>query len=202
MSEEQQNNNTEPQETPPAPQDDAERRVPESALKKQAADFKAELAKLQKQIDGYEKAKADEAQKKLEEEGKYKEIADRAQEEAEAAKKEAADTIRELNLRQALNGIQNEYAMKGAIASCPDDADIQEWATQFRSDNEELFKTPAVGGTSQPAQGGKSGGSTDAGWAQVSKDYQSGIPDKVKAANLKLLQYRAEHNEDPPGDWS
>lgn len=181
MSEEQkqETTTTEPQDNPPAQQDDSADGL-RRALKKQHDDFQAQLAAATAKIEEYEKAKAADEQKKLEEEGKFKELAEKAKAEAEAERKKAERTIRELNLRQALAGIQNEFTMTGAIASCPDDADVGEWAEQFKKDNEDLFKPATIGGSSKPAQGGRSGGS-------LSKSLEERVADGDVEAQRELF---------------
>ena len=202
------NNNQEPTEDPIPPAEDGdggERTVPVSALQKQASDHRIELEALNAKLKQYEDAKAADEQKKLEEQGKWQEIAAKAQAEAAKEKAEAAKVIRKLALRAALAGARDEVTIDGLISQCPDDADPKEWAAQIKKDKPEYFTIPPLPPADEAGQGARAaGGSADsADWIRVSKDYQSGNPDKVAPATRKLLQYQQEHDGKlPPGDWS
>ena len=212
MSEEQTQETTTTESQDKTTVQDDERMVKESALIAQGRDYKAQLAD-KDQENAQLKAKLDriEQDKKsadLASQGKWE---DWAKNEVESKLSESNDLIKQLRadleksrssiLEAGLVGIENEYTRAGIISKCPVDQDPLEYLKEIQETG--VLKAPSVGGTSQPAQGGKSGGSTDAGWAKVNEDYKSGIPDKVKAAELKLNQYKEKHQgETPPGDWS
>lgn len=170
MATENENKNQEQPEEPTPPageQSDGERRVPESALKKQAADFQAQLAEMQAKIDGYEKAAADKEQKKLEEQNEYKTLWEKS--EAERKTENAANKaeFRRLQLEAKLSGIRvdddpeiNQATIDGLIEKCPADIEPDVYAADLREKKPHLWQAPSAQGT-LPAQGGRAAGGSN-----------------------------------------
>lgn len=145
------------QTTTPQTSEQDERRVPESALLKQAKDFAAREAALSAELKAFQDAKAKEVEAQMAEQGKWKEIAEKAKADAEKLAKDFAARERRLTLEAKLAGIHDEYAREGAIARCPADSNIEAYVAQLQKDAAHLFKAPGLPGTT-PAQAGQSGG--------------------------------------------
>ena len=201
MTTEPTNNNQEPTENPnEQPTDgDTERKIPESAFKLQIGERDKKIDTLQKQLDSIQESQKAAEEERLAKEGKHIELANKRIAEAEAKLAEANRTARQATLKAELAGITNEWALKGALSDCPEDADPVEWAAKFKADNPTLWEAAPVPST-QAAQTGRSAtGSNDEGWAKVRKDYESGVPDRVRAATIELETYKREHRAMPPG---
>lgn len=129
----------------------------------------AEINKLRKQLESQnaaiaakeaeESKRVEEArQKKLEDEGNYKTAMAEKDAKIAALEKSHAAEVRRLTLKAKLSGM-DPLAMKGAIAECPDDVDIDVYVENIRKDHAHLFA-----GFSDPqrtvAQGARSGNGT------------------------------------------
>ncbi len=155
------------QEGTPAP---SERMVPESALSKQAADFKAQIAELAQFKSQHETAtkKAEEADAIAKQEFD-KVLADRDKSLADAGAQLATlqRQIVEGGARDALRsgGLNNDLMIAGALAALPTDmtADgLGDWTSKFLADNADAL-TAAPTPVKQPGAGSPrvSGGGSD-----------------------------------------
>lgn len=164
---EQEQNELESQETPQEQTSDIAEGQSEFPGKKHMA---SQINKLRKALDERDAADEEretaskkiaekERQKKLEEEGNYK--AALADKEAAIAKLETEFTAKERRwkIRAGLAGM-NDLALKGAIADCPDDADIDEYVAAVKKNNPDLFADSAT--RRSTVQGGR-GASGDSG---------------------------------------
>lgn len=202
----------EPTATPPQPQpvapgaiDGTEvdpSKAPEDPLNSPwKAPMAAEIVRLRKEkkeILDKQKAAAEEAERKsLEEQGKWKEIA--AKEKAEREKLEAfhASEKREWELRAKLVGLP-DLMIDGAIAKCPIDADVSEYAAKIMKDNEALLSGEPARKIAQGVGGGIGGGGND-NWSKVKADMKSRDPKLVNPAVRKYQAYISEHGKRPPG---
>ncbi len=135
---------------PKAAAEPSERKVPESALTKQAADFNAQIAKLTKQVNSHdaEKVKAKEA--KMVEDGKLNDLIaerDKTIAEMKAAAATSSRSLLESSAREQLRnlGMSDALYLQGAIAGLPMDAtsdSLEEWAKLMKADNESAFTAP------------------------------------------------------------
>jgi hypothetical protein len=167
--------------------------------KKHMADEIVRLRKERDEIVATQKAAADEAERKrLEDEGKWKEIADTERTKREQLEAAHAAAQRRWELEKLLIDLP-KLAISGAIAECPPDANIEEYAAKILEDNKALLV-----GAGEPqrtiAQGGRgsgSGGVTD--WKKVQADMRSRNPSLVDPAIRKYQEYVHEHGTKPPG---
>ena len=192
---------TEPESKPEAtpeskPAETGERKVPESALTKQAEDFRAENAatrleneKMRKQLAAVDSEKLKSKEAKMVEEGKSKELIDDLRK--QLADKDAVAVMNE----RALLSTKAERILRGlgmedqdrlelySIHKLPQDAtreSIDEWAKLIKADNAAAFTAPVtpVGQASLPG-----GPATDAGGGDLKARLQS-EDKKVKRAAL------------------
>ena len=107
--------------------------------KKHMADEINRLRKENEEILAKQKAASDAAERKrLEEEGKWKEIADQEKKKREQLEASHASDKRRWELREKLAGLPS-LAISGAIAECPPDADIAQYAAKVLEDNKALL---------------------------------------------------------------
>lgn len=183
----------------PAPSPEPSQGEADFPGKKHMADEIVRLRKERDEIVAKQKAASDEAERKrLEDEGKWKEIADGERAKREQLEAAHAAAQRRWELEKRLIGLP-QLAISGAIAECPQDANIEEYASKILEDNKALI----VGASEQHraiAQGGRgsgSGGVTD--WKKVQADMRSRNPSLVDPAIRKYQEYVHEHGTKPPG---
>jgi hypothetical protein len=126
--------------------------------KKHMAEEIVRLRRERDEIVAKQKEAADEAERKrLEEQGKWQEIA--AKEKAEREKLEAfhKSEKREWELRAKLVGLP-DLMIDGAIAKCPIDADVSEYAAKIMKGNEALLFGEPARKIAQGVGGAGSGG--------------------------------------------
>jgi len=177
-----------------------ERKVPESALKKQAEDFRAENAKLAKQLAAVESDKLKAKEAKMLEDGKLQElIASREAKivELESNAAQSARSLLESSAREQLRnlGMSDPLYLQGALAGLPKDAtaeSVEQWAKLLKADNATAFTavvTP-VGQASLPGGPATNAGSTNT--SQLKAD----LKDPAKAADAaKELEARVLRGE-------
>lgn len=175
---------TEPKETAAA---STERKVPESALTKQAVDFNAQIAKMQKQINAHESEKVKAKEAKMKADGDLQKLLDDRDSTIKQMQDDAKSSARSLlesSAREQLRnlGMSDPLYLQGAIAGLPADATsdtVPEWAKIMKADNEAAFTAPAtpVGQASLPGGPAVNGSDT----ASLEARLQSDDP-KVKAA--------------------
>jgi len=183
----------------PAPSPEPSQGEADFPGKKHMADEIVRLRKERDEIVAKQKAASDEAERKrLEEEGKWKEIADGERAKREQLEASHAAAQRRWELEKLLIDLP-KLAISGAIAECPPDANIDEYAAKILEDNKAL-----IVGSGEPqrtiAQGGRgsgSGGVTD--WKKVQADMRSRNPSLVDPAIRKYQEYVHEHGTKPPG---
>ena len=194
-------NNTTPPTTEPTTTPQAEPQSDDdfSGKKHMAATInrlRAELA----DRDAKAKAAADEAErKKLEDQGKWQEIADKAKADLELAHATHAAEKRRLTLEAKLAGM-HPLALRGAIADCPQDADIDAYVADIREKHKGLFDGATVSSRSTPQ--GMAGASTSSAAITAATAQQwikSDDPEKVKAARQFVKNYFNDHRKHP---WS
>ena len=156
------NNNTTPPTTEPTTEPAAEPKTDdESPGKKQMA---AEINRLRSELadrDAKAKDAADEAErKKLEEQGKWQELADKAKAELELERTKHAAEKRRLTLEAKLTGL-NPLALRGAIADCPQDADIDAYVADIKNKYKSLFEGVAAFSRGTPQGMPSHGSGTD-----------------------------------------
>jgi len=192
---------TEPESKPEAtpeskPAETGERKVPESALTKQAEDFRAENAatrleneKMRKQLAAVESDKLKAKELKMVEDGELKElIAAREKTIADltVAAATSARSLLESSAREQLRnlGMSDPLYLTGALAGLPQDAtaeSVTEWAKLIKADNAAAFTAPVtpVGQASLPG-----GPATDAGGGDLKARLVDTDP-KVRAEAFK-----------------
>jgi len=141
----------------PAPSPEPSQGEADFPGKKHMADEIVRLRKERDEIVAKQKAASDEAERKrLEDEGKWKEIADGERTKREQLEASHAAAQRRWELEKRLIGLP-KLAISGAIAECPQDADIEEYAAKILEDNKALLV-----GAGEPqrtiAQGGRGSG--------------------------------------------
>jgi len=122
------------------------------ALAKQAEEFRANEAKLQKQLASYESEKLKAKEAKMKEDGKLQELlAEKEKAISDMAATAAAVDRRllEASAREQLRvlGMTDTLYLTGAIAGLPADAtaeSVPEWAKLIKADNEAAFVAPAT----------------------------------------------------------
>jgi len=182
----------------------AERKVPESALSKQAADFNAQIARLTKQVNSNDADKLKAKEDKLKADGELQKLIDVRDEkiaEMESNAGKAARSLLESSAREQLRnlGMNDALYLQGALAGLPTDAtaeSVETWAKTMKVDNEAAFTAPAtpvkIPGTPDPAV---NGGSAD--WKQVEALTKSDDPEVSKKARDQLTAYYQEHGKFP-----
>jgi hypothetical protein len=169
----------------PKPAESGERKVPESALTKQAEDFRAENAKLAKQLAAVESEKLKAKEQKMVEDGKLKELIEAREKtiaDLTASAATSARSLLESSAREQLRslGMSDPLYLQGALAGLPADAtkeSVTEWAKLIKADNATAFTAPVtvVGQASLPG-----GPATDAGGSDLAARLKSDDP-KVRA---------------------
>ena len=201
MSEEQNQQTTDKQPTPPEPTDDPNPNV-EFKESKVFEHMRGQINDLRKQLDDRD-AKAREAEEaaeraRLEEQGKWEERAKRADADLAAANAAHADEIRRLELEAGFAGIENEYTRAGVIAKCPEDTNPAEYIADVRDKNPDLWQSSTESESRNAAPGKRSGGGrTD--WSTIKADMRSKDPKRVNPAIAQYEAYIREHHKKPPG---
>ncbi len=129
-----------------------ERKVPESALTKQAADFSAQIAKLTKQVNSHDAEKVKSKEAKMVEDGKLNDLIaerDKTIADMQATATASSRSILEASAREQLRnlGMSDPLYLQGAIAGLPQDAtseSIDTWAKTMKVDNESAFTAPVM----------------------------------------------------------
>jgi len=177
-----------PEPEPTPPREAASGTDPDSlrrALAKQAEEFRANEAKLQKQLQAHESEKLKAKEAKMLEDGKLQElIADRDKRIADMeARAQAADRkLLESTARDQLRnlGMNDALYLQGALAGLPTDASaetIDAWAKTLKVDNPTAFTAPAT-----PIKAADPGDpSTNAGGSDLESRLKSDDP-KIRAA--------------------
>ncbi|MFA5377728.1 MAG: hypothetical protein WC455_18405 [Dehalococcoidia bacterium] len=137
--------------------DAVERRVPESALRKQAEDFQAKLSAAEAKLKAFEEAQSKAKEEQLKKDGKFQELAAAAEAKAARLEIEFAAKERRLTLEAKLAGITDKHARLGAIVDCPADADVDAYVVKLQAEAAHLFKSAGLPGANPP-QAGSSGG--------------------------------------------
>jgi hypothetical protein len=164
-----------------------------------------EIVRLRRERDDFianQKAAAEEAERKrLEDEGKWKEIADGERAKREQLEAAHAAAQRRWELEKRLIGLP-KLAISGAIAECPQDANVEEYAAKVLEDNKAL-----LGGAGEPqrtiAQGGR-GSVAGVNWANdraLIERVENGEvvnPKELDAAYSRVLKYQSEHDGKRP----
>jgi hypothetical protein len=191
-----------PQPTTPAP---AQAPAPEEADFPGKKHMAEEIVRLRKERDDFiakQKAAAEEAERKrLEDEGKWKEIADGERAKREQLEAAHAAAQRRWELEKRLIGLP-KLAISGAIAECPPDADVQEYAEKILEENKALLV-----GAGEPqraiAQGGR-GSVAGVNWANdraLIERVENGEvvnPKELDSAYSRVLKYQSEHDGKRP----
>ena len=192
---------TEPESKPEAtpeskPAETGERKVPESALTKQATDFRAENEatrleneKMRKQLAAVDSEKLKAKEAKMLENGEYQKLLDEQKKENAELKTQAAHKDRALikaSARAKLSdlGMKRPLTLDGAIVGLPADATMETldtWVAQMKVNNEAEFTSPVtpVGQASLPG-----GPATDAGGGDLKARLVDTDP-KVRAEAFK-----------------
>ncbi|MCP4674257.1 MAG: hypothetical protein GY854_01820 [Deltaproteobacteria bacterium] len=199
-----------PEEKVEAPSGD-ERKVPESALKKQAADFAAEresmnaqlteLAAFREKFDNDAK-KADED--KLKREGEHEKIIAERDTSIAELKNSIAGLERSnvvSDARDALRnaGMTDALRIKGALGDLPADIKkdgVAEWLTTFKAANASAFEAVA-NPTAQPRAGAPAPLDGSVNWEAVKAWEKGDDKEKRKDARKLLAAHREKHGKYP-----
>lgn len=165
-----------------------------AALAKQAEEFRANEAKLQKQLQAYESEKLKSKEAKMIEEGQLKElIAERDKKIQEMSEQTAAASraLLEAAAREKLRdlGMIRPLALAGAVAGLPADAtaeSLETWVAKVHLDNAPEFTAPATP-VLQPSAGDPS---TSAAGADLESRLKSDDKTVKKSAHEELLRNR------------
>lgn len=202
MSDEQ--NNTTQQTTEPAEPAVTRDQVVNSkwfqGVTSESAKVKAELAELK---DMLAKKAEDEQRKELEAKGQYETIIQQRDAQiAELTAKHAAQMTRmQLTSELTRNGLVNQLALDGAVASYSGDAEgIGEYVQILMKEHSSLFQAPGMPPADNPAQGSRSSGGSSTRWDQVKQKIENGTPAEATQANDAVRRYMLGHGGAmPPG---